>query len=209
MTEELVVLEELRALKEFYMDTGIGNPVWPLLLPLLFGIAASHILWAVYIFWVEQPILVNVTHLKEEEEAFYAVVEESVVEEPKIDESNVATVRKDIENKTSIEKPDDPGKNMKMNMKKDYTMKYQSQDDKTVTKSAPVGYGAHIPIVVLAKLGHSTPGIRRNLGKSKSIASESTSIRTRASAPASSVRKKRHKKSKKSIKIRLDSTVKQ
>ncbi|CDI97486.1 conserved hypothetical protein [Echinococcus multilocularis] len=66
-TEQLV-LEELRAMKEFLFAMGLSNPVWVLPVPLVCGLFASQILWAVYVLWLERPIVVNRRHMKEDDE---------------------------------------------------------------------------------------------------------------------------------------------
>ncbi|KAL5970988.1 hypothetical protein TSMEX_001295 [Taenia solium] len=65
---ERLVLEELKALKEFLFETGLSNPIWVLLVPLVCGLFASQILWMTYVLWLERPIVVNRKHMKEEEE---------------------------------------------------------------------------------------------------------------------------------------------
>lgn len=65
---ERLILEELKALKEFLFATGLSNPLWVLPVPLVCGIFASQILWMIYVLWLERPIVVNRKHMKEEEE---------------------------------------------------------------------------------------------------------------------------------------------
>ncbi|VDK34027.1 unnamed protein product [Taenia asiatica] len=65
---ERLILEELKALKEFLFDKGLSNPIWVLLVPLVCGLFASQILWMIYVLWLERPIVVNRKHMKEEEE---------------------------------------------------------------------------------------------------------------------------------------------
>ncbi|VDM21485.1 unnamed protein product [Hydatigera taeniaeformis] len=78
-----LILEELKALKEFLFDTGLSNPVWVLLVPLVCGLFASQILWMIYVLWLERPIVVNQRHVEEEEAEIRGDVEVAKMEDVK------------------------------------------------------------------------------------------------------------------------------
>ena len=194
------VLMELKELKEFYYKMGISNPVLPLLIPLMSGLAASHIIWAIYVLWVERPILVNLTYMKEEDDVIYAVMDADVeVEERNDEQVDLTTVSKDIDDKSSINERDDAGEHKELDPKENFLTKYWIQNEKTVVESAPMLYND--PSVILASNSDFfMPDIQRN--SDGSSISMPASEKFRPSAVNFTPRKKKSKKSKKSLRVR-------